>query len=62
MILDTSQEQTTCDEYPDEDHEEQSSPVVLVYYDCVSDPWEIHEGEREELNAQFISYSEPVNE
>jgi hypothetical protein len=62
VISDTGQEQTTCDEYPNEDDEEQSSPMVPVYYDCESDPWESHEGEKEEPNAQFISCSEPVNE
>jgi hypothetical protein len=62
VISDTGQEQTTCDEYPSKDDEEQSSPMVHVYYDCESDPWESHEGEKEEPNAQFISCSEPVNE
>jgi hypothetical protein len=62
VISDTGQEQTTCDEYPDEDDEEHCSPMVPVYYDCESDPWESHEGEREKLNAQFISCSETVNE
>jgi hypothetical protein len=62
VILDTSQEQTTCDEYPSKDDEEKSSPMVLVYYDCEFDPWESHEGEKEEPNAHFISCLEPVNE
>jgi hypothetical protein len=44
VISDTVQEKTTCDGYPIEEDEEQSSPMVPVYYDCESDPWEIHEG------------------
>jgi hypothetical protein len=36
--------------------------MVPVYYDCESDPWESHEGEKEEPNEQFISCSEPVSE
>jgi hypothetical protein len=35
--------------------------MVLFYDDYELDPWESHEGEKEELNGQFISYSEPVN-
>jgi hypothetical protein len=58
VILDTGQEKTTCDEYPNEDDKDQSSPMVPVYYDFESDPWESHEGEKEELNVQFISCSE----
>jgi len=36
--------------------------MVPIYYDYESDPWEIREGEMEELNVQFISFPEPVNE
>jgi hypothetical protein len=43
VISDTGHEQTTCDQYPNKDDKEQSSPVVPVYYDCESDPWESHE-------------------
>jgi len=63
VISNTGQEQTTCDEYPNEDDEEQSSPMVLVYYDCEYDPWESHEGEKEgKPNEQFISCPELVSE
>jgi hypothetical protein len=51
VISDTGQEKTTYDEYLDEDDEEHCSPMVPIYYDCESDPWESHEGEREKLNA-----------
>jgi hypothetical protein len=50
VILYTGREQTTCDGYPSEDDEEQSSPMVHVYYDCEYDPSESHEGEKEEPN------------
>jgi len=46
VISDTGQEKTTCDEYPNEDDEEQSSPMVPVYYYFEFDPWESHEGEK----------------
>jgi hypothetical protein len=36
--------------------------MVLVYYDCEYDPWENHEGEKEDPNYQFISRPEPVSE
>jgi hypothetical protein len=62
VISSTDQEQPTFDEYPNEDDEEQSFSMVLVYDDYESDPWESHEGEMEELNVQFISCPEPVNE
>jgi hypothetical protein len=62
VISDTGQEQTTCDEYPSEDDEEQSSPMVLVYDDYDSDPWESHEEEEGKPNEQFISCPEPVSE
>jgi hypothetical protein len=55
------QEQTTFYGYPSEDDEEQSFSIVLFYDDYESDPWESHEGEKEELNGQFISCLEPVN-
>jgi hypothetical protein len=55
-------EKPTFDEYPNEDDEEQSFSMVLVYDGYESDPWESHEGEKEELNGQFISCPEPVNE
>jgi hypothetical protein len=63
VISDTSQEQTTCDEYPNENDEEKSSPMVHVYYDYESDPWESHEGEKEgNPNENFISFLEPMSE
>jgi hypothetical protein len=62
LISSTDQEQPTSNEYPSEDDEEQSSSMVPVYDDYEFDPWESHEGEMEELNVQFISYLEPVNE
>jgi hypothetical protein len=62
VISGTDQEQPTFDEYPNEDDEEQRFSMVPVYDDYESDPWESHEGEKEELNVQFISCPEPVNE
>jgi hypothetical protein len=35
--------------------------MVPIYDDYESDPWESHEGEKEELNGQFISCPELVN-
>jgi hypothetical protein len=42
--------------------QEQSFPMVHVYDDYDPDPWESHEGKKEELNVQFISCSEPAKE
>jgi hypothetical protein len=42
VILDTNQEQTAFDGYPNEDDEEKSFSMVLVYGDCESDPRESH--------------------
>jgi hypothetical protein len=53
VISNIGREQTTCDGYPIEDDEEQISPMVPVYYDCESDPWEIHEAEKEEPNEKI---------
>jgi hypothetical protein len=36
--------------------------MVPVYDDYEYDPWEGHEGEKEELNVQLISYPTLVNE
>jgi hypothetical protein len=36
--------------------------MVLIYDDYESDPWEGHEGEKEELNVQLISCPTLVNE
>jgi hypothetical protein len=61
VISNTDREQTTCDGYPNEDDEESSSTMVPVYYDCESDPWEIHEGEKEEPNEKISpTTSQPV--
>jgi hypothetical protein len=61
VLSDTDQEQTTFDEYPSEDDEEKSFSMVLIYDDYELDPWESHEGEKEELNGQFNSCPEPLN-
>jgi hypothetical protein len=42
--------------------EEKSFPMVPVYDDYESDPWESHEEEEEQLKVQFIACSEPVSE
>jgi hypothetical protein len=47
----TNQEKIIFDEYPIEDDKEKSSPMVPIYYDCESDPYESHEGEEEEPNV-----------
>jgi hypothetical protein len=39
VMSDTDQEQMIVDEYPNEDDEEQSSPMVTIYYDSESDSW-----------------------
>jgi hypothetical protein len=62
VILNTDKEQTTFDGYPSEYDEEHSFSMVHVYDDYESDPCESHEGEKEELNGQFISCPELVNE
>jgi hypothetical protein len=62
VISNTDQEQTTFDEYPNEDDEEKSFPMVPVYDDYDSDPWESHEEEEEEPEGQFISCPEPISE
>jgi hypothetical protein len=62
VISSTDQEQTTFDKYPSTDDEEHSFSMVLVYDDYKSSPWESHEGEMEEINVQFISCLDPVNE
>ena len=45
-----------------EDNEEKSFSLVSIYDDYELDPWESHEGEMEELNLQFTSCPEPINE
>jgi hypothetical protein len=51
VMSNNDQEQTIVHEYPNEDDEEKSSPMVPFYYDCESDPWKSHEGEKEDPNA-----------
>ena len=51
VMSDTDQEQTNFDGYPSEDDEEQIFSIVLFYDDYESDPWESHEGEKEDPNA-----------
>jgi hypothetical protein len=60
--LNIDQEQPTFGEYLSKDDEEQSFSMVPVYDNYGSDPWESHEGEKEELNVQLISCLEPVYE
>ena len=45
-----------------EDNEEWIFSLVSIYDDYELDPWESHEGEMEELNLQFTSCPEPINE
>jgi hypothetical protein len=54
VMSDTDQEQTTFNEYPSEDDEEQSSSMVPIYSDCETDPGESHEGEKEEPHPSTI--------
>ena len=62
VISSTDQEQPTFDEYPSKYDEEHRFSMVHVYDDYEYDPWESHEGEKEELNVQLVSCPEPVNE
>jgi hypothetical protein len=62
VISNTNHEQPTFDEYPILDDEEQIFSMVLVYDYYEFDPCESHEGEKEKLNVQLVSYPEPVNE
>jgi hypothetical protein len=70
VVSNTDQKQPIFDEYPSEDDKEQSffmaslepRSMVPVYDDYESDPWEGHEGEKEELNVQLISCPTLVNE
>jgi hypothetical protein len=64
------QKQPIFDEYPSEDDKEkiffmdslEPHRMVPVYDDYEYDPWEVHEGEKEELNVQLVSYLALVNE
>jgi len=47
----TNPKQPNFNEYPNKYDEEQILSMVHVYYDCEFDPWESHEGEKEELNV-----------
>jgi hypothetical protein len=53
-MLDTDQEQTNLDGYPNEDDEEHRFSMVHVYGDCEVDPGEIHEGENEEPHLSVV--------
>jgi hypothetical protein len=54
VMLDTEQEQMNFDGYPNEDDEEKSFSIILVYGDCESDPGESHEEEKEEPHLSDI--------
>jgi hypothetical protein len=70
VVSNTNQKQPFFDEYPSEDDEEQSlsmaslepCSMVHVYDNYKSNPWEGHEGEKEEINVQLISCPTLVNE
>jgi hypothetical protein len=70
VVSNTDQKQPIFYEYPSEDDEEQSffmaslepCSMVPIYDNYESDPWEGHEGEKEELNVQLISCPTLINE
>jgi hypothetical protein len=70
VVSNTDQKQPIFDEYPNEDDEEQSffmaslepHSMVHVYDNYEFDPWEGHEGEKEEINVQVISCPTPLND
>jgi hypothetical protein len=70
VVSNTDQEEPIFDEYPSEDDEEKSffiaslepRSMVPVYDSYEFDPWEIHGGEKEEINVQLISCPTLINE
>jgi hypothetical protein len=70
VVSNIDQEQPIFYEYPSEDDEEQSffmaslepCSMVPVYDNYGFDPWESHEGEKEELNVHLISSPAIINE